>query len=192
MGHILIQNYKSYRQTIPSSHHDNKVFVLDAGSQFYDSSPWWFACGYTQKGFTLDNFLAWEYTLLDPKVYWKAVPEIWKPIWRFFNVPISIGSTDNPLHFIKSLATVDDFVAFKLDVDNHDIEIPMALFLSQNAELLSLIDEFFFELHYHCEFECGCSLTIPKEMHGMKLTIPHVLDFFKSLRENGVRSHFWP
>jgi hypothetical protein len=39
-------------------------------------------------------------------------------------------------------------VAFKLDIDHPDMEMPIALMLRDNPEAFSLVDEFFFELHF--------------------------------------------
>ena len=71
-----------------------------------------------------DQVLAWEMTLLEPKDYWRRVPPQWKPFWHFYNVPIhsDLGHGDSPLRFLQQLATPEDFVAFKLDIDHPDVE----------------------------------------------------------------------
>jgi hypothetical protein len=50
--------------------------------------------------------------------------------------------------FIQQLATAADFVSFKLDIDHPDMEMPIALGLLSDPTLSTLVDEFFFELHY--------------------------------------------
>ena len=95
-------------------------------------------------------------TLLEPTDYWSRVPQKWKPYWHFHNIPISSEKNhpDNPLSIIKKIATVDDFVSFKLDIDTPSVEMPLAMDLLKDQSLSSLIDEFFFELHfrYNCLF----------------------------------------
>ncbi len=89
-------------------------------------------------------------TLLEPVDYWRRVPALWKPHWHFHNVPVqkSLEHADSPLRYIQQLATPGDFVAFKLDIDHPDMEMPIALMLRDRPELFSLVDEFFFELHF--------------------------------------------
>jgi hypothetical protein len=89
-------------------------------------------------------------TLLEPTDYWRRVPPNWKPYWHFYNVPIAADSShpDSPIRFIKQLANPQDFVAFKLDIDNPEMEMPIALALLSDDSFSSLVDEFFFELHF--------------------------------------------
>ena len=78
-------------------------FLLDAGTSTFDSSLFWFTCGYSQRGIAFDQVFGWEYTFLDPQHYWSRVPERWKPFWHFYNVPIS-GNQSEPnsiISFIK-------------------------------------------------------------------------------------------
>ncbi len=137
-----------------------------------------------------------EYALLEPEDFWKRVPNIIKPIYHFFNAPISAEplSDLSPLRFIKEVATVDDFVAFKLDVDTLQVEMPQALALLRNTEFNQLVDEFFFELHFHCEImkDCGWGSAMPVQFDGLKLDRAHVLMFFAQLRHSGIRAHVWP
>jgi hypothetical protein len=39
-------------------------------------------------------------------------------------------------------------VSFKLDIDHPDTEMPVALSMLKDDKLASLVDEFFFELHF--------------------------------------------
>jgi hypothetical protein len=66
-----------------------KSYMLDAGSSRFDSSLYWFVCGYLQRALKFDHFFAWEYTLLEPRDYWSHVPDGIKPILTFFNIPIT-------------------------------------------------------------------------------------------------------
>jgi hypothetical protein len=98
----------------------------------------------------------------------------------------------SPLRIIKEMTAPDDFVALKLDIDKPSIEIPIARDILSDPIIAGLVDEFFFELHFQCDLIAGCWNQKPDEMMGLKLDRYSVLLFFKSFREAGIRSHFWP
>lgn len=89
-------------------------------------------------------------TLLEPTDYWSRVPSKWKPYWHFHNIPIEANSdsSDSPIRYLKELAKPEDFVAFKLDIDNPKMEMPIAMSLLNDESVSELVDEFFFELHF--------------------------------------------
>lgn len=153
-------------------------------------------CLLPQRKIAFDQEYGFEYTLLEPQDFWKRVPDSVQPFYHFFNAPIAphVNDSLSPLRFIKKFATPDDFVAFKLDVDAPELEIPLALALAKHEEIARLVDEFFFELHYRCEIlmYCGWGQAMPKEYMGLKLERYHAMKFFQSMREQGIRSHFWP
>ena len=66
-----------------------RSFLFDAGTSTFDSSLFWFTCGYQQRGTTFDQVYGWEMTLLEPRDYWARVPAKFKPFWHFYNTPIS-------------------------------------------------------------------------------------------------------
>ena len=150
----------------------------------------------SQRKIGFDQVYAWEMTLLEPNDYWRRVPPRWKPFWHFFNVPIAADSAqaDSPIRFLQQVAAPSDFVAFKLDIDHPDMEMPIALSLLSDPRIGELVDEFFFELHFRCEVmtSCGWGKRVPYESHGMVLDRPHVLQFFIDLRKKGIRAHIWP
>lgn len=85
-------------------------------------------------------------------------------------------------------------MSFKLDVDTPEVEIPIVLEMLNNTEMHSLIDEFFFELHFRCEvmMSCGWFHDIPESFHGLRLDRPSALKLFRDLRKFGIRAHIWP
>jgi len=179
-----------------SGGNNNKHYLFDAGTSTFDSSLFWFTCGYSQRRVSFDEVFGWEMTILEPRDYWRRVPALWKPHWHFFNTPISSGisDADSPLRFIQQLASPADFVSFKLDIDHPAMEMPIALSLLTNPAITALVDEFFFELHFQCEVmtSCGWGKKVPRESHGLLLDRPHVLQFFIDLRKKGIRAHIWP
>ena len=98
------------------------------------------------------------------------------------------------MRVIDQIASREDFVAFKLDIDTPEIEIPIVLELLRHPEKAAFIDDFFFELHFRCEFlmYCGWGTEIPEESYGLQLTRSHALKLFLRLREQGMRAHIWP
>lgn len=173
-----------------------KHFMLDAGTSTFDSSLYWFTCAFSQRKVAFNDVYGWEMTLLNPQEYWSKVPPKWLPFWHFYNTPISADekAAQSPVRLLKSMATPDDFVAFKLDIDHPDTENPVAMSLLQDVEFSSLVDEFFFELHFRCEImtSCGWGKQVPESLMGLKLERADVLKYFKRLRELGIRAHIWP
>jgi len=174
----------------------SKHYLFDAGTSTFDSSLYWFTCGYSQRGVSFDQVYGWEMTLLEPTKYWSLVPAKWKPYWHFHNVPVAadVSHPDSPLRYIQQLARPQDFVAFKLDIDHPDMEMPIAMKLLQDPAVTALVDEFFFELHFRCEVmtSCGWGKRVPKHSHGLELVRSKVLRFFIELRQKGIRAHIWP
>jgi len=173
-----------------------KHFMLDAGTSTFDSSLYWFTCAFSQRKVAFNDVFGWEMTLLNPAEYWAKVPPKWLPYWHFYNSPISADESQaqSPVRLLKSMATPDDFVAFKLDIDHPDTENPVAMSLLHDTAFSSLVDEFFFELHFRCEVmtSCGWGKQVPESLAGLKLERADVLKYFKRLRELGIRAHIWP
>ncbi len=149
-----------------------------------------------QRKIAFDQEYGFEYTLLEPTDFWSRVPTSVKPFYHFFNAPVTAGLEDqlSPLRFIQAIATAEDFVSFKLDIDTPSIEIPIAMEILRNPEIGRLVDEFFFELHFHCELMmlCGWGDKMPGVDHGLTLDRLHAMKFFRQMRELGIRAHFWP
>jgi len=104
------------------------------------------------------------------------------------------GAHHNPGRILKQMATKDDFVAWKLDIDHPATEMPLALGMLADQELAELVDEFFFELHFRCEImtSCGWGKRVPYEDNGMVLNRVSAMEFFLKLRQLGIRAHIWP
>ena len=177
-------------------HSSGSSFLFDAGTSTFESSLWWFTCAYLQQNIAFDRIFGWEYTLLEPGHFWAQVPAAVAPKYSFFNTKMSADPwhAQSPLRFIKQLATEEDFVAFKLDIDTPDVEIPTLLQILKDPVLHSLVDEFFFEFHFRCELMmiCGWGREISSQSHGLKMERAEVLTTFQALRRAGVRAHFWP
>ena len=115
---------------------------------------------------------------------------------HFYNVPVTGNQTteNSIISFVKNLARSEDFVSLKLDIDSPLIEIQAALDILQQPDIASLIDEFFFELHFRCDImrDCGWGDKMRGQFLGLTLDRPRVMEFFQDLRKKGVRAHIWP
>eukprot|EP01038_Epipyxis_sp_PR26KG_P010747 gene10747-14434_t len=172
-----------------------KNFLFDAGTTYFYSSLSLLYCFYSKRALYIDELFGWEYKMLDHSSFWSQVPHNLIGRTHFFNIPCSsdINSSYSPLHVIKRVATKDDFVSFKLDIDTPNIELPIAMQIASDPDLAAYIDEFFFELHFRCEgmMSCGWGYDIPEQENGLKLRRYDVMMFFKKLRNLGVRAHMW-
>ena len=136
-----------------------------------------------QRSIKFDQIYGWENTLLEPKIFWSRVPKALKAIYHFFNVPISanINDGESVLRVIEQVATPDDFVSFKLDIDTPSIEIPVSMDILNSNLYSSLIDEFFFELHFVSEFmsgTCGWDWK-PLKWNDFTLDLNNTLHYFQ-------------
>jgi hypothetical protein len=199
VDYILTQSGRSFdnnKNVGQKTDNSAKKFLLDAGTSTFLSSLTWFTCAYSQREMYMDSIHAWEVTLLEPNNFWKEVPPSINYKYHFYNIPISSNITDkeSPLRIIKAIATIDDFVAFKLDIDTPLVEIPIALEIASNPKIANLIDEFFFELHFQCELMCTrhCWGNVPDFVAGLRLDRYNAMKLFISYRNLGIRSHFWP
>ena len=174
-----------------------RKFFFDAGTSTFQSSLWWFTCMYQKMSIDFDELFGWEYTLLEPKAFWDEVPIRWREKYHFYNTNMSadIEHGNSPLRMIKSVATDNDFVSFKLDIDNPEVEIPTVLRILEDKDLHDLIDEFFFEVHFRCEFLMHSDWwgdAIPESISGLSLHRSDVMNLFIKLRQVGIRAHIWP
>lgn len=107
---------------------------------------------------------------------------------HFFNWPVSSarGSPSNPFTMLKQIATAEDFVLVKLDIDTPSIESVLVEELMTDKALLSLVDEFFFEHH----------VDLPPMHnfwgHPLPGTLADSYHIFSKLRQLGVHAHSWP
>lgn len=135
--------------------------------------------------------------MLEPNDFWRRVPPRILPFLHYFNIPMpSPYQQEEPNIFtiLEQIASEDDFVSIKLDIDRYQVEIPLVVALLNSLPLMKVVDEFFFELHYRCEFlmYCGWGEDIPYEYDSIILDRYHAMRLFQKLREMGIRAHVWP
>ena len=195
VDHILLHSGLSYYNNSHLNHghinpsKPNKHYFFDAGSSLFYTSVGLFICAYSQRKISFDAMYGWETTLLEPSSFWKYVPIKWLPHYHFYNVPVEPGFSGyhSVLRIINEIAREDDFVSFKLDIDNPSVEIPIFQAIVDNTDgIAKKIDELFFEYH----FVFG-RLDVGWKHGKLNTTVNEALDTMGRLRRLGIRSHFW-
>ena len=112
-----------------------------------------------------------------------------RPFYHFFNIPVSTVTIND---LIDQIAIDDDFVSWKLDIDNSGYELPIVINMLEGKRNLDIIDEFFFELHFRC-------VLMKKYWKDPWPTYDNYtndrlfsFELFSDYRKRGVRAHFWP
>ena len=97
------------------------------------------------------------------------------------------GTPTSFLHVLNATATTDDFVVVKVDIDNGP-ELQVVHAIAKVPELGALVDELFFEAHFYFDgIQFGWGALGADRRH----TVDEALALMRTLRERGIRSHFW-
>lgn len=170
-----------------------KNFLFDAGASTYGdglggASQSWFFETYRRRCVDFDLYAGWEPTPANHQAFWKAIPPPIRPIYHYYNTFCSadLENTMNPLNMIDAQTTVEDFVAFKLDIDTPSVELPIVQQMLDNPHITAKIDEFFFE--HHVLFQPMAHIWQEQNCKG---TYKESIDMFLKLRQMGVRAHSW-
>ncbi len=99
---------------------------------------------------------------------------------------ILTDSWDNPLMHLKAVAKPEDYVLFKLDIDNNAVEEKIVTTLLASPELMALIDEFVWE--HHVNFVPMAKVW--RETRSPR-TMKDSIGIFRQLRQAGIRAHSW-
>ncbi|KAK3259484.1 hypothetical protein CYMTET_31519 [Cymbomonas tetramitiformis] len=169
--------------------HPGRNLLFDLGASVWQQSSRFLSCLYHRRGIWFDASYAWEATVYDPKYVWQNVPIEFRPNFHYFNIPVSSEPehVDNPLTLLKKVATPEDFVAFKLDIDANSIEMALMTQIMEDETLFSLIDELYFEYHFQGEWHALLGWGNTNETN-----MTHALKMFQTIRQKGIRMHFWP
>ena len=181
---------KEYIVLAGAENRSTQNIFIDLGASTYDqgsggSSQQFFFEGYERNGIHFDRALLWEADTHAPGDIFKVVPKRLFHAYQYFNIPASVElKEDHPLLILKRIAKKDDFVALKIDIDNALIENEIVKYFLNNADVLSLVDEFFFE--HHVSF--GPMLRYWGSVAG---DLSESYDMFFKLRNKGIRAHGW-
>lgn len=171
-----------------------QAIYIDLGASTWDSglggpSQSWFVDTYRSHGIEFDRFLLWEAALHSPANVFDKVPANILHKYQYYNIPANADplSPASPLNMISTIAQRGDFVLFKLDIDNGDVENKIVAALLQSPKILSLIDEFVFE--HHVNFPPmlpSWGNTVDKNA-----SLADSYNLFLRLRQMGIRAHSW-
>jgi len=141
---------------------------------------------YDKKGRKFDKFMMWEGTKHTDEKIWRNVPPRYRPAMEYYNeyAVLDINSPENTFRVVFQNITVEDFFAWKLDIDNpEEMNFPWALLHDSNAR--AIVDEFFFE--HHTTFP-PMERNWAQDVCG---TLEATYKLFIALRMLGIRAHGW-
>ena len=187
-----------YSEYSPKYYSKNKRitrnYLFDLGASLYKegfggASQEWFVETYAKRGLSFDRIFAWEAQQYNASVIFDQYPPDIIGKVSYFNIPAhaEVNSTSNPLRILKGIVEKDDFVVFKLDIDNEVVELAFIEQIMNDKELSDLIDELYFEHHVS-----GHPLHKESWGKGAKLmNMSQSYELFYKLRKLGIRAHSW-
>jgi hypothetical protein len=187
----LLVSWNVSRRMTPGA----KAYLFDMGASLFDegaggASQAWFVSEYERVGVRWDGVYAYESREYAPADVYSRVPSRVKPVYHWYNIPVSAeaGHPDNVWEHVKAVASQDDYVVVKLDIDNTPLEETLVgqLIGPGSDSLLRLVDEFYFEHHVH---------TRPMDVYWGTEHSPRRLSdsyaLLSELRSRGVKAHAW-
>eukprot|EP00971_Amphidinium_carterae_P008768 172652-Amphidinium_carterae.1 len=125
----------------------SQVYYFDAGASTWEkglggASQAWFDTTYDSLCAPFDGYWMWEVTPTDAAKVFRVLPRHVKPKYRWYNIPASPNrsDSDSPLFHVTQVAKPQDYVVFKLDIDNNPVEEAIVRALLEDTVLLGLID----------------------------------------------------
>jgi hypothetical protein len=177
---------------------NGKLFIFDLGASTWSegiggSSQMWLWHNYRKCGYKVERMFLWESKVLATKDIYRNVPKEALFAYQYFNLPASADKDDpsNPLNIVKQVASREDFVAIKLDIDNAPVEMRFIDTILNDPELDGLVDEVFFEHHVAFPPFVKCCWSGVGE-YDPSSSILTSYELFLKLRKKGIRMHGWP
>lgn len=159
----------------------------------HTSSLQHFLALYGQNCIDFDSIWAWEAEVTKPDVWWKPVPPTVRAKMHFYNVFLKDPSDFTAV--LNATARPEDHVVVKLDIDAPELEKAIVDTILADPLLLGLIDEFFFEYHFHMDNPNGPWGATQTQNKTGRNWVPDTVDValatMQRLRRAGVRAHFW-
>ena len=192
-GYFLIDGWHTSRGVLPEG---AKKLYFDLGASTWNSglggaSQGWFYSVFKSLCAEFDALFGWEFVVHQPANVFKEIPAELHYKYHWYNIPVNLdfSSPSHPFNMIRTLATPDDFVVLKIDVDTPSVELPLIQYMLAHPDLLALVDEFFFEHHVVMEPLMGLGWGYaPTLVNG---TPRDSIDLFTKMRKHGVRAHSW-
>ena len=178
-----------------------RSYFFDLGSTYYDEGVNGKADSLRDflrkyrllSGVEFDEIFAWEAKSVSQADYWQRVDLNMSHKIHFYNTRVSpvLASTMSALRMIQTLAHPDDFVVFKLDIDDNPTEVEMILTILQTPSLIDRIDELFWEHHVKGSPVQWSGWGDLVNETGKHSTIEASYQLFTRLRQAGIRAHSW-
>jgi hypothetical protein len=167
-----------------------RKYLFDLGINGPNRSVEWLDEAYAKNGITFDEIWGWDQNLYNPLDFWSHIssPSLYTKL-HLINVPVSINVSDphHPFQIIKSIFRPGDYIALKMDIDAPTYEQHLAESLLEDKVLAAMIGDFFYEKHMGALHFPHHGIPPDDPVHNMK----SVMTFFTSLRERGIRAHYW-
>lgn len=192
----------------PARRSVGRNFLFDAGAGLYATnglgggSMRWFWPTYKAQGIVFDRIIAWEastHTAEEVFIPPAGKPQAGMPQEvadriSYYNLPVAADedALTNPLRVLRGIATADDFVVLKLDIDpRQDLEESLIGQILRDDATAALIDELYYEHHVHqspmVAKGWGQGLM---QVHSNQ-TLADSYAILTRLREKGIRTHSW-
>lgn len=170
-----------------------RKYLFDLGASLYDAGPGgasqhWFVDTYKARGIEFDRILGWEVKPhSDPQIY-EGMPQEIVDVMSYYNLPADTGTNakHNPLRIMRSIATVQDFVVVKIDIDHSATEMALVQEILEDNALSALIDELYFEHHVMMSPMNACCWR-----YNNQGDVKSSHELFAKLRRRGIRAHSW-
>jgi hypothetical protein len=170
------------------------MIYMDLGASLYKegfggASQQWFIDTYARNDLRPSRMFLWEATPHPAADVFKDVPDDLLFAYQWMNIPASSNGSSpaNPLNILKRVASDEDFVALKIDIDNGPVELAFIAQIQSDQDLGRTIDEFFFEFHVNFEpMHPHWKNTISNDMY-----LHDAYNLFAGLRARGIRAHSW-
>lgn len=171
-----------------------RVVIFDVGATTFSDTRMpglsWLYARLVAQGLPPTDVYSWE---AKPQksgdAFFNGMPQALLNAAHFFNFRAEAGAgIRDPLEILRSLAR-DDFVIFKLDIDNTPTEEAIVKKLLADTELLARVDVFFWEHHVDI-----VEMRRYWGSHGgmLRSRLNATYDYLSRLRTAGVSAHSWP
>lgn len=168
-----------------------RVYMDVGASVYHDISQSWTLQKYENRSIKFDRHLMWEAIVHSGDSIVKDVPGKYLHAYQYFNMPAASDVNDpkNPLNVLQQIAQPEDYVVYKLDIDNFPIEKSLINQMLSDPLLVSIVDEFFFELHFNYPGMVKCCWGNTADPN---VDLAGAYDLFLRMRKLGIRAHGWP
>ena len=188
---IQSKDFLLFDKSLSSLFH-KRILLFDLGSskyEFYMPGLSWLYPKYKSEGLQVTDLFAWERTPRPGFEYFEGMPNELSAAAHFYNfgVVANVEDVRNPIHVLKMIARPEDYVIFKLDIDNTPIEEAIVESLLADPLALELIDDFFWEHHVN-----QIDMNPEWETSGFNHTIKDSIRYLRKFRDHGIRAHSWP